>query len=339
MEAASSVSAGPRVVLGMPAYNRPDTLAASLESLLSQTYSDFALVIVDDARAQASRTVVERYASEFPRVTYEANPRRLGMVGNWRKVFTRARQMYPRSEYFAWVSDHDLWHARWLRELVSVLDANPELVLVYPRNLRMRTTHMRVTEKTFDTLGLRSPEERIRTSARQMLSGDMIYGLVRAEALERAGVFRRVMTPDRQVLLALSLLGQVKQVPEVLWYREFREGFGLRRQRDAFFPDGAPLYAYLPTHLQHCAALVWDFAVCGRGRPRLGRLAAARCAVLQLWWSVVRDVVRPKLAWRMALSRYAPGRWIVALLPTAGERPATAVKRPPPDAVALERKV
>ena len=38
----------PRVIFGMPAYNRPDALPQTLESLLSQTFTEFAIVIVDD---------------------------------------------------------------------------------------------------------------------------------------------------------------------------------------------------------------------------------------------------------------------------------------------------
>jgi glycosyltransferase involved in cell wall biosynthesis len=46
----------PRTVLGMPAYNRPDALPRVLESLLSQSCQDFALVIVDDAPSDEVRT-------------------------------------------------------------------------------------------------------------------------------------------------------------------------------------------------------------------------------------------------------------------------------------------
>src|SRR5262245_39672972 len=139
MAAASRMSdaASPRVVLGMPAYNRPDALPRTLESLLSQTFRDFALVITDDQPTPAVAEIVKAYAGDAPRITYEANARRLGMVGNWRAVFERARALYPRSEYFAWVSDHDLWHARWLEELVPVLDASPEVVLAYPEGVRV----------------------------------------------------------------------------------------------------------------------------------------------------------------------------------------------------------
>ena len=49
----------PRVVLGLAAFNRPDSLRRTLESLLSQTYRDFALVIVDDAPSAESSAIVE----------------------------------------------------------------------------------------------------------------------------------------------------------------------------------------------------------------------------------------------------------------------------------------
>jgi glycosyltransferase involved in cell wall biosynthesis len=296
----------PKVVLGMPAYSRPDVLPRTLESLLSQTYRDFALLIVDDDPSPETAAIVETYAREYPRVSYEANASRLGMIGNWRKAFQAARKTYPTSPYFAWVSDHDVWHARFLDEMVSVLDAHPEVVLAYPENLRMMADQSRMAIKVFETVGMTRRTDRIRISARHMMAGDMIYGLMRADALEAAGVFRPVITPDRQVLLALSLIGQVKQVPEVLWYREMRHGFDLKRQRDAFFPGGAPLYSYAPSHVQHFAVLLWDFAARGRGRPAFGRLAGAYYAMLQLVYSVARDVMQPKAGWRQAASRLRP---------------------------------
>jgi glycosyltransferase involved in cell wall biosynthesis len=288
----------------MPAYDRPDTLGRTIESLLSQTFRNLAVVVIDDAPSARARAIVEAYAGGVPPVTYEANAARLGMIGNWRRVFRRARELYPGSEYFAWVSDHDLWHARWLEELVAVLDRHPDVVLAYPHHLQVTSGGVRwsAKEKAFDTFGLVSRGERFSRSARSMLSGDMIYGLMRASALEAAGVFRHVITPDRQVLLALALYGQFRQVPDVLWYREFLHRFDIQRQRKAFFPHGVPIYAYAPPHLQHYVTLLWDFAIRGRGRPAFGRLAGFRYAASQLWWSVVRDLTRPKLEWRAKLA-------------------------------------
>src|SRR3972149_6943070 len=95
LEAPPPVGPSPRVVLGMPAHDRPGPPARTIESLLSQTFTDFALVIADDAPSAATRAVVESYARDWPHITYEANRVRLGMIGNWRRVFERGRQLYP----------------------------------------------------------------------------------------------------------------------------------------------------------------------------------------------------------------------------------------------------
>src|SRR6185503_17494261 len=119
MAAAARMTPAPRVVLGMPAYNRPDVLAKTLESLLSQTVQEFALVICDDAPSDAVKAIVEAYRADFRWLVYEANAERLGMVENWRLTFERARALFPDSEFFAWVSDHDLWHPQWIEEMVA----------------------------------------------------------------------------------------------------------------------------------------------------------------------------------------------------------------------------
>jgi glycosyltransferase involved in cell wall biosynthesis len=286
------VNTSPRVVLGLPAFARPDSLPRALESLLSQTYQNFALVVVDDAPDANVAPIVERYARDYPRITYAANPVRLGMVDNWRKVFEQGRARYPGSEYFAWVSDHDVWHARWLETLVSVLDQEPGVVIAYSASLRTTSDDAWLEKKGFDTAEIRRASTRIARAAEQMLAGDMIYGLIRACALEAAGVFHHVVTPDRHVLLALSLFGGVRHVPEVLWYREMERDFDLERQRKVFFPDGTPLYAYLPSHVQHCASLLWDFGIRGKGRPQFGRFAGASYAAVHLWFSLARQLPR-----------------------------------------------
>jgi glycosyltransferase involved in cell wall biosynthesis len=290
------VTASPKVVLGLPAFNRPDTLPRTLESLLSQTYQDFALVIIDDAPSTEIESIVQSYACDYPQVSYAANSRRLGMVGNWRRVFEYGRAKYQASEYFGWVSDHDVWHARWLETMVAVLDREPHVIVAYSESLRMLPNDARLEKKGFQTVGMRRPWKRLALSAQHMLSGDMIYGLMRTSALESAGVFRHVVTPDRQILLALSVFGEVRQVPEVLWYREFARHFDVRRQREVFFPNGTPLYAYLPSHLQHCATLLWDFGIRGRGRPTFGRIVGLSYAAIQLWFSLARQLPRLRRA-------------------------------------------
>lgn len=305
---------GPRVVLGLPAYERPDALPETLESILGQTCRDFVLLVIDDSSTEATEHIVREYAALDSRVRYERNPRRLGMVANWRRCVERARTLHPASEFFAWVSDHDVWHPRWLEVLIAELDRHPEVVLAYPVALRTFKSSRPAVNRSFDTFGIVDPVERLRAASMRMMAGNMIYGLFRTAALVQAGVFRPVLIPDRQVLLELALLGQFKQVQELLWYREIRKGFSLDRQRTALFADGAPLYTYLPTHVTHAAMLVWDVVVRGRGRPAVGRRAGLTCGLVQLWTSVRREL-------RTAQKTPAAGRlgWLRAMHGTGVE--------------------
>jgi glycosyltransferase involved in cell wall biosynthesis len=288
----------PRVVFGMPAFNRPDALTRTLESLLSQTCEDLAIVIVDDGSSAETRAIVESYAALDPRIIYEPNRVRLGMVANWRLAFHRGRALYPRSEYFAWVSDHDVWHPRWLETLAAVLDAEPRAVLAYPHCLRMYPHDRRLIHGTFDTAGVAAAGLRLKGTIVELAAGNAIYGLFRAAALAQAGVFRPVLLPDRQVLAQLSLLGEFRQVPDVLWYREASGPFGHARQRQMFFPGRAPLHTWLPPAVQHAALLLWDFGIRGLGHPACDRLSGARQAAALLWYSGTRARMRRAAASR-----------------------------------------
>ncbi len=269
----------PRVVIGAPLYNHADDLPETLESLLSQSYRDFRLLCVDDQSTDATADVVQRYASQDARIVYSRNPRRLGMIDNWRRAFELALEDTPDAEYFAWASDHDIWHPRWLATLVAELDAHPDAVLAYPRNRRIGPDGV-INDKRpweFTTAGIDDVSTRFKQTMRRMSAGNMIYGLGRAAAIRRAGVFRHVLVPDRLLLMELALEGQFRQVPDVLWFRRwYGPIFSLQRQRRAFFPNGRPFYAFVPWWISHACALTWTLTVRGERLPRLGRWTGLR---------------------------------------------------------------
>jgi len=296
----------PRVLFGMPAYNRPDALPQTLESLLSQTCTDFAIVIVDDRPTPEVKAIVERYQALDSRITYEPNAARLGMIGNWHWAFARGREIQPTVEYFAWVSDHDMWHPRWLEVLIEELDEHPQAVMAYPQMQRVFPHERRPITRLSDTAGLGSRVARLRKAIADMTAGNAVYGLFRVDALARAGVFRGVLMPDRQLLVELSLFGEFRHVPQMLWYREVAGVFSLKRQRNMLFSRRVPLHTYLTPPLQHFGVLVWDLVVRGKGHPAFGRAEGAWYALCQLWYSIKREVLHDDAWWRSALARPRP---------------------------------
>jgi glycosyltransferase involved in cell wall biosynthesis len=241
----------PRVVIAAPLYGQAGPLREALASLLSQTFEDFRLVLVDDRSQDETVDVVRALAD--PRVELHVNERRLGMLGNTNRAWAMSRAAYPDATYWALGSDHDVWAPTWLERLVEALDARPQAVLAYPRTRRVDAAGRTVAESwSFSTEGIADPRARLRHALSRMVSGDMIYGLFRAQALDRHGFYRPVLAPDRLLLSELALDGEFVQVPEVLWSRRYVNRGLLSRQRAAFWPDRRPpLAAHLPWWTVH----------------------------------------------------------------------------------------
>ena len=262
--ASASRGSGTRVVLGMTLYNNAAHLPEALDSLLAQSHADFSLVMLDDASTDDTETVARRYASSDSRVRYVRHDQRRAMIATWHEVAELAMQADSDAPYFAWVSDHDRWHLRWLEQLVAALDADPRAALAYPITRRMAQggTELEKGPRLFETAGVEDVGERWRRFCHEGVgSGDMVYGLMRVDALRRAGIFRRVLRPDRLLMTELTLQGAILQVPEVLWFRRQSNGTSVERQRTSLVLAGEepPRFSW-PPWLQHSVVLWQEYA-------------------------------------------------------------------------------
>ena len=302
------MSASPRAVFGVAVCNHQAEVRESIESLLGQTYPSYAVVVVDDCSTDDTARIVEEYAALDQRLSLFRNERRLGIVQTWQRLYRLARELYPDAEFFAWGSDHDLWHPRWLSALVEELDRNPSVVLAYPLSLRISGAGEVIRQPwEFETFGLSRTSQRFAVARAGMSAGGMIYGLFRVGPLARAGIYPPVLKSDRVLMAELSLYGEFRQVPEVLWYRRYGGLWDPARQRRLFFPDGAPIYAFLPIALTHAAALLWNLAVRGRGRPEVGRTQGLRLALWFLAAEALSTAAKKARTWRKRLRRRLDG--------------------------------
>jgi hypothetical protein len=246
------------VGIGMTLCNRAAYLSEAVESLLSQWFTEFALVLVDDGSTDDTERLARAFAARDRRVRYVRFDARRGMVAAWQEAFEQATR--DGASYFAWASDHDRWHPKWLETLVATLDAHPEAVLAYPLTQRIDPAGAFLSKpaRQFDTAGVRDVEERWRRFNRSdaVAAGDMVYGLMRTTAVRESGVFRPVLCPDRLLLAELTLRGEIRQVPQVLWYRRQFAAGSVERQRTTLFPPGArPPSSFTPPWYMHAQSL------------------------------------------------------------------------------------
>jgi glycosyltransferase involved in cell wall biosynthesis len=274
-------SSGPSVVLGMTLYNNAGHLPEAIESLLAQTYDDFVLVLLDDASGDETESVARAAAARDARVRYFRHDTRKAMVATWREVVEIAIAECPSAEYFAWVSDHDRWHPRWLDRLLAELEADPDAVLAYPitRRIAQNGAEMDKGPRLFDTVGCADLRARWKRMCHGGVgAGDMVYGVMRVSALTRAGIFRRVLRPDRLLIAELTLLGGIRQVPEALWFRRESNGASVDRQRHSLVLAGdEPKWFHSPPWFQHSVVLWQEYA-----RPEHPPLPISRSAWVRM---------------------------------------------------------
>src|SRR5690349_16638091 len=95
-----SVKTGkPRVSVGVPVRNGERFLVETLESLLAQTYTDFELIISDNASTDNTEAICREYAARDPRVRYYRSPQDVGLANNYNSLFARSE-----GDYFKWAA-------------------------------------------------------------------------------------------------------------------------------------------------------------------------------------------------------------------------------------------
>jgi glycosyltransferase involved in cell wall biosynthesis len=107
----------PLVSVCIPTFKGAATLAAAIDSVLAQSFTDFELVVVDDGSPDGTADVVSGFSD--PRLRYLRNANNLGPEGNWNRCLAEAR-----GAYFKLLPHDDLLHRDCLRRQVAVLQAD-----------------------------------------------------------------------------------------------------------------------------------------------------------------------------------------------------------------------
>ncbi|MBK8696663.1 MAG: glycosyltransferase family 2 protein [Deltaproteobacteria bacterium] len=110
------------VSIGLPIYNGARTMRRTLDALLGQTFTDFSVLLSDNASTDDTEAIGREYAERDPRVRYVRQPVNLGAIGNFLYVFEHSR-----GPYYSWLACDDFYdtptHLDRLRERLDAGDA------------------------------------------------------------------------------------------------------------------------------------------------------------------------------------------------------------------------
>lgn len=116
----------PKISVCIDVYNYEAFLPQAIESVLSQDYTDFEVIVGDDCSKDRSYEIAQEYAKKDSRVIAQRNPQNLGMVRNRNACLRPARGEYIKILH----ADDFLSTPHALRKMVDVLDKNPGVSLV-----------------------------------------------------------------------------------------------------------------------------------------------------------------------------------------------------------------
>jgi len=107
----------PQWSIVLPVHSSVATVGIAIESALSQTCTDFELLVVGDGCDVETRAAIEAYGD--PRIQFSDNPKAAGFG------YVHRREAIERAsgEYVALLSDDDLWRPTHLADLGALLDA------------------------------------------------------------------------------------------------------------------------------------------------------------------------------------------------------------------------
>ncbi len=115
---------GVKVSICIPQYNRCEMLRQVIHDLISQTYTNFELIICDDASTDDTRAVVGSFSDS--RIKYHRNNRNLGLYPNFNRCIELAQ-----GNYIAIYHNHDRYAPDIIKKCVELLDSNPDVGYVH----------------------------------------------------------------------------------------------------------------------------------------------------------------------------------------------------------------
>jgi glycosyltransferase involved in cell wall biosynthesis/O-antigen/teichoic acid export membrane protein len=214
-----AMTARPRVTIGLPVYNGEEYLEQALDGLLAQTFTDFELIISDNASTDRTAEICQQYAGRDPRIRYVRQKNNIGAGPNHNVLVPMAR-----GQYFKWASHDDVYAPELIERCVEALETHPEVVLAHVHDGLINAVGA-VTALPRYSLDTSSREAHVRLrSLLRVNGGNDFYGVIPTEILRSIKPHHSYHHADRTFMAQLILKGPFVQVPEVLFFRRDHPG-------------------------------------------------------------------------------------------------------------------
>jgi glycosyltransferase involved in cell wall biosynthesis len=219
----------PPLSIGLAVRNGGRDVERCIDSILSQDFTDFELVICDNASDDGTTETLERYARSDKRVKLSVNSINIGSHENMKLVLERSR-----GTFFRWISADDWLKPRCLSTCVRALESCRDAIGVttwFALHLPDGSVRHAEYAEGFPT----SPDSVSRFERMVWVchgakaNYDPVYGMYRREHLMRCHPLRPSERADWLLSVELALAGRIINVDEELANRTLTANVGVDR--------------------------------------------------------------------------------------------------------------
>lgn len=217
----------PSVSIGMPVYNGELFIKHALDSILAQTFSDFELIICDNASTDGTQAICEDYAARDSRIRYYRNAENIGAANN----FNRTVELSS-GKYFKWAAHDDVLDPTFLERCVAVLDADPGVAVAFSR-VQVIDDSGAVVQDYDVTLRTDDPQPHVRMHDLLWVPNRFyqVFGLMRADLLKKTRLIEPYSASDRVLVLGMAMFGRIHDIPENLFQARKHDNVSVRSHR------------------------------------------------------------------------------------------------------------
>jgi glycosyltransferase involved in cell wall biosynthesis len=203
----------------MPVFNRAETVRRAIESVLSQEFADFELIIVDDGSSDTTVDVIRSVADTRIRLLIQAR----NMGGN----AARNRGIgEARAPIVSFLDSDDVFLRGKLKRITSFFARNPHVDAVidsFELQFPPERNGRKVLRQNPELMSSAAVEEA--TYARTLFKATPAIS-ARKAALEKIGMFDETLKrrQDMDMVLRLAAATNVQSIPDVLWTKHWTPG-------------------------------------------------------------------------------------------------------------------
>jgi hypothetical protein len=268
----------PTFTVVMPLYNQARYVAEALDSVLTQTYRDLEVIVVDDGSTDGGADVVRSVADSRVKCVRQQNQ---GV-----SVARNHGISMATGEYVAFIDSDDHWLATFMERNVRFVESYPSVSIVYTNAFAGPNGQPRI-DRALQNEGIVTDYFRAVLRCHKHL-GNSSAMMVRKDTLCRAGGFPIGVkyNEDQDLWMRLAWIGIVGFIPEPLSvYRDNPAGSAARHTLEGIpYPPLVDTYrlwkqqGQIPARLSHSSRAFINWTLLGYvcSLANAGKLVAAR---------------------------------------------------------------